>query len=663
MAKIKIISFFIFILIAIFLITNSIQNNFARLSMRGFNSICETIGVNLEFKNKLELYNIPICYNNFCKNMQPTAHFNSYFSTLDRNDINNQNEIIKNISIYFPIDNFNYIKNINSIDIYIGTKHSHLESSDLTPVIRPLVSSQGEKEFLSIDIALDNSKGILNNITTIFLSFFHNPKYFTGAYFFLFLSFLIFYFNKEKIKFRFNHNLILVLIILLSIFLRMQNILYHPLWIDEIYTKTVAISSFISIFQDAGNPPLFYFIEFIFTKIFGNSDFALRFMPLIFGVLFVYGIYLIFEKSSKNLALFASFLASINTIAIYHSQEARGYSLCMALSVFSIYFLFKYIEKPTFKNLVFYFFCAIALLNSNYFLMIFGFFNFLWGLMKLDKKRDFLLANLFITLSVVPYFIISLKTALSSDFNAWMNESAKEIFSYITQAYFTNFAILILIFSIFLINLIFSFILKKEADFKKTELTQFIAFSFFSTLLCAILISIFIKPIISGRTITALYGLLFIIEIIVIVSILNFNKKQFCSYSIFALILTLLITSMGEIIALRTLDNLNNYMNYIAQDAPKYHQKGYKIYAINIEDERFLNAYPNTKMLDYINWHTLKINNGAVFEINPKDYTKNQRKTVIYVHQLGIDFNKLYPISYFKVQTTNSLLQGKIVFD
>ena len=68
-------------------------------------------------------------------------------------------------------------------------------------------------------------------------------------------------------------------------------------------------------------------------------------------------------------------------------------------------------------------------------------------------------------------------------------------------------------------------------------------------------------------------------------------------------------------------------------------------------------------MLDYINWHTLKINNGAVFEINPKDYTKNQRKTVIYVHQLGIDFNKLYPISYFKVQTTNSLLQGKIVFD
>ena len=664
MNKIKIVSFFILILISIFLIANSIQDNFARFYMRGFNSVSEQIRVNLEFKNKTVLYEIPVCYNDFCKNMQPAAHFNTYFSTFDRHDIANQNEIIKNVSINLPYDNFNYVNNIEALDIYIGTKHKHFENGELKPELRFLNSSEGiQKEFISLNIPIDNSKGVLNNISVIFLSFFHTPKYFILSYIFLFGAFLIFYHGKEKIKFRFNHWVIFSAIVALSIFLRAQNMLYHPLWIDEIYTKTVALDSFKSIFQDPGNPPLFYFLEYIFSRIFGNSDFSLKFLPLIFGVLFVIGTYFIFKKSSNNLALFASFLASINTVAIYHSQEARGYSLCMALSIFSVYFLFRYLEKQNLKNLVFYSIILIAMINTNYLLMIFAFFNFLWGLIKLNKRRDFILANFVAALSILPYFIVSFKAAILSDFNAWMNESAYEIFSYITQAYFSNFIVLTLLFSIFLINLIFSFLLKKEADKEKTELIQYLSFTFLGTLFAAIIISIFIKPVISGRTITALYGILFLIETVTIASILKFNKKQFCFYSLFAIILTLTTTSMGEIIALRNLDNLNDYMEFVYYDASKYHQKGYKIFAINIEDEKFINGYPKTKALDYINWNTLKINNGAVFEINSKDYSEKQRKTVIYIHQLGVDFNKLYETPYFKSYATNSLLHGKIVFD
>jgi len=167
-------------------------------------------------------------------------------------------------------------------------------------------------------------------------------------------------------------------------------------WTDEAITLKAALMPWDDMWRALINdtaPPLFTLIEYFLLKIFPINEFVTRFPSMIFGVLTIYGIYLVskdifpYNKSYQNLITLFSI---INPTLIYYSQEARAYSLFVCLSTFSIYFVLKLIdpEKRTLKNYVgLMIICTLGLYTHNLFLFIFLTDAIILGICYLDVKK------------------------------------------------------------------------------------------------------------------------------------------------------------------------------------------------------------------------------------------------------------------------------------
>jgi Predicted membrane protein len=74
------------------------------------------------------------------------------------------------------------------------------------------------------------------------------------------------------------------------------------------------------------NPPLFYWLEHG-VLLFGDSEFVLRFLPALLGVLTIPVVYLIGKEfRNKNIGLIAAALLAFSPFHIFYSQEARAYA-------------------------------------------------------------------------------------------------------------------------------------------------------------------------------------------------------------------------------------------------------------------------------------------------------------------------------------------------
>ena len=387
----------------------------------------------------------------------------------------------------------------------------------------------------------------------------------------------------------------LFLIILFAIALRINGILYYPLWFDELYTKTIGIESFKSTFIDPGNPPLFYFLEYLISSVFGKSTLILRIIPLFASVLIIPFVYLIFKDYSKNLALVVSAFACLNTIFIYHAQEARGYSLCMFLSVLAIYVFTNYLKNRTTKNLVLYSFIVALLINANYYLIIFAFTNFIWGLIKLkDSKLKFILANFIAGLTLIPYLLTTLPIATNSTFNTWIPPLNKHLILYAINHFFINRYIFIVFVTIAAFAIIYSYVKKHEIK----DILSYLSFSTVLVITLILLVSFFIKPIFHKRLLFSVYGIFFVLNAAIFISFAKLKFKNFYLAAYAALLL--LITHPMQT---REACNINSYINFIKFDSPKYE----KVTAMIPDDVRFLGAYPDVEKLN-IDWVVQKTN-------------------------------------------------------
>ncbi len=139
------------------------------------------------------------------------------------------------------------------------------------------------------------------------------------------------------------------LIIGIGIILRLIRYLYNPsLWFDE---SDTAIDIISRPFSDLINPSPdwsskypygFLIVEKIATQVFGNSEYALRFFPLIFGMVSLFLFYKVAKHYLRPKAgLIAVGLFAVLDPMIYYSSELKPYSgdLAFALLIFiaSIY--------------------------------------------------------------------------------------------------------------------------------------------------------------------------------------------------------------------------------------------------------------------------------------------------------------------------------------
>ncbi len=138
-----------------------------------------------------------------------------------------------------------------------------------------------------------------------------------------------------------NTNKMIWIILLLALMLRLINI-NQSLWLDEATQAILSSKSLEYIwFQRGGDfhPPLSYILTHFWLML-GSSEIWLRFLPVLFGVGTVYGVYLLGKKMvDQKLGLLAALFLAIAPYHIYYSQEFRMYSQVTFFATWSIYFL------------------------------------------------------------------------------------------------------------------------------------------------------------------------------------------------------------------------------------------------------------------------------------------------------------------------------------
>lgn len=160
------------------------------------------------------------------------------------------------------------------------------------------------------------------------------------------------------------------LILGIALFLRLIS-LNQSLWLDEainvLAAKNYSLLGMISEYAKADfHPPGFFFILWIWTKLFGYSEVTVRAPSVIFGLFTVFIAYLIGKKLlSKNLGIIAALILTVNPLHIYYSQEARMYVFAAFVVSLSIYFFIKLLSNERLAWLG-YVISSILVLSSDY---------------------------------------------------------------------------------------------------------------------------------------------------------------------------------------------------------------------------------------------------------------------------------------------------------
>lgn len=141
---------------------------------------------------------------------------------------------------------------------------------------------------------------------------------------------------------RSGHLLVLASLVGIGAFLRLYNLGGNSLWLDEASTLVFARQSLAGIWESTAggefNPPLFYWLEHGMLA-FGESEFVLRFLPALFGILTIPAVYAAGEAfRDRNVGLIAAALLAFSPFHIIYSQEARAYA--PMLFFFSLALLF-----------------------------------------------------------------------------------------------------------------------------------------------------------------------------------------------------------------------------------------------------------------------------------------------------------------------------------
>lgn len=160
--------------------------------------------------------------------------------------------------------------------------------------------------------------------------------------------------NSERaVKF----NYILLGILGLSIVLRLYHLGFQGAWVDELYTLKQGDPDLsfkelhdINMFRD-GIPHLYFLIVKFFGIIFGHTLYSIRLVSVVFGVLGVYGMYLLGKAvANKNTGYIAALLLAVHPFHIEYSQEGRSYSLLAFFVIMAVYRLVLFLKKVNLKN-------------------------------------------------------------------------------------------------------------------------------------------------------------------------------------------------------------------------------------------------------------------------------------------------------------------------
>jgi mannosyltransferase len=99
------------------------------------------------------------------------------------------------------------------------------------------------------------------------------------------------------------------------------------------------------------HPPLYFLALWLAVRVFGQTEFALRYLSLAFGLLIVPLLYvtarqLLGQQKMAPTAVAAAALGALSPMVLWFSQEARMYTMLACLSLLSFYLFVRAFVKP-----------------------------------------------------------------------------------------------------------------------------------------------------------------------------------------------------------------------------------------------------------------------------------------------------------------------------
>ena len=162
--------------------------------------------------------------------------------------------------------------------------------------------------------------------------------------------------------------------------------------------------------SDIGNSPFYYLLLHIWIRLFGMSDFSVRFMSVLFSCATIILLFFFINEHFKNfkLAILGAFLMAIEPFFIAMSQQTRNYSMTFFLTLLTTHIFLKIIknEEQGVKSnkwyLVYGLLSALCLLSHFLTATIFMAHGF-YVLMFVRKTRPWYLLPLALSIGVMAF--------------------------------------------------------------------------------------------------------------------------------------------------------------------------------------------------------------------------------------------------------------------
>ena len=269
----------------------------------------------------------------------------------------------------------------------------------------------------------------------------------------------------------------------------------------SVFYAQTDVNQIIEFLSKGNNPPLYEILLHFWIKLFGISEFSVRFPSLIFSSLTIGMIYAFACKFlNLRIAVYASLLFLASNYHVLFSHEARGYALLGLLSIVSVYCFLSLTKNSHSKRKKTLFFLGLALCNSllfytHYFGLFIIIIEVIFFLFKIKsfKKEALLFARTLVTtlLLTTPYFsVLYSRYSISKSKGTWLTppNGIEDLYNMIWD--FTNKPIVaVLIIILFTFSIALYFLKRYKYTLQKNTASQFIHFGFFFIILTMFFVS------------------------------------------------------------------------------------------------------------------------------------------------------------------------------
>lgn len=193
--------------------------------------------------------------------------------------------------------------------------------------------------------------------------------------------------------YRHRWRLALVLALALASGLRFYRLGFKSLWYDEAWSVTLALKGLREAWHEMGGqiyPPLHQLLLHFWVSAFGPSEASARSLSAVFGVMAVWAAYRVVKRmAGPGTALTAALLVAVEPFHVEFSQEARGYTLLVLLSLLSFDFLLQWFERKRWTaGLGYILATGLALYTHPYALLVPAAQAMVWAFHIIEQRRS-----------------------------------------------------------------------------------------------------------------------------------------------------------------------------------------------------------------------------------------------------------------------------------